>query len=532
MAVAERRSTTGNDDDFAAILDTIHRKFSHIRLDDRRSLISDISAVDIPTLLPQNKDIVLQGINADDVQQQYSAVVKLRKYLSLENISLCIDNALALGINSRLVELLQADRHHDIQYEVAWVLTNICAGNTDQTAAVVEAGAVPVLAQLLRSPCVDVRIQACWCLGNIAGDSPKFRDAVIDAGTVQALLYMHETYLPANEHQSADNLQAVRISTWTAANMCRGARPPPNWAKLAPLCAMLTRVTFVEDYETLVDACWAITRIMHGEPQHVQGLITPELCKRLLDLAQPPAKSTEACVALQSPALRAITNIVSGTESNTQQLLDCGGATILKELLESPYSVIRREALLALSNIAAGTLDQVKHLLNQGIGALWIAMLKPDAYGIDNRQRREVMWSLSNATSLHDFDVAQYLICDLGCIPYILPYIDPAVSAGDVVLLEKAADTIMNLLISGEQRQCQLTSGGAESQTPPLPAYNPFVAAFPPTTLTGLSKIRDMPNLDFRIRRKCDKLLDDLQRAAENFDGVVSQLHTMSLSTE
>lgn len=76
----------------------------------------------------------------------------------------------------------------DLQFEGAWALTNIAGGTSDQTLAVVEAGAIPKLVNLLRSALNYVADESVWALGNIAGDGAITRDEVLKHNTVEVLL--------------------------------------------------------------------------------------------------------------------------------------------------------------------------------------------------------------------------------------------------------------------------------------------------------------------------------------------------------
>ncbi|MCD7449831.1 hypothetical protein HAX54_001747 [Datura stramonium] len=102
---------------------------------------------------------MIAGVWSDDSSLQLECTTQFRKLLSI-----------VWNLVPRFVEFLSRDDYPQLQFEAAWALTNIASGT------------------LLSSPSDDVREQAVWALGNIAGDSPKYRDLVLGHGALVSLL--------------------------------------------------------------------------------------------------------------------------------------------------------------------------------------------------------------------------------------------------------------------------------------------------------------------------------------------------------
>lgn len=78
------------------------------------------------------------------------------------------------------------------------------------------------------------------------------------------------------------------------------------------LLPTLAKLIYSDDTETLSDSCWAISNLSDGPNDKIQAIIESGVVRRLVELLMHDK------VAVVSAALRAIGNIVTGDDTQTQ----------------------------------------------------------------------------------------------------------------------------------------------------------------------------------------------------------------------
>jgi importin subunit alpha-6/7 len=314
-----------------------------------------------------------EHIRSNVLDLQLDAVIKIRKLTDGSQV----EHVLALNVMDRFVDFL-ASESVQLQFETAWVLTNIACGSSAETRAVVDAGAVPRLVALMRSPHKNVREQAIWALGNIAGDCLTLRDYVLTHDAMPLLL---------DCFSDMSQVSLVRVATQSLSNFCRG-KPQPSSDVVQPALGVLCSLIRGDDAEVLSDACCALSHLLDGPACYFQALDAGVL-PRLVQLLEHETPN------VVTSALRCVGNITAVNSRQAQQVLDLNVLALLKKLLDSPNQRIREVTCWMISTITAGSVWQIKMVVDSGVVSTLVSMLGSAPLGV----KEAICWVLKNAVT-------------------------------------------------------------------------------------------------------------------------------------
>ncbi len=257
--------------------------------------------------------------------------------------------------------------------------------------AIIKKDGIKVLKHVLTSPHRQNQEQAIWALGNIAGENFALRNIVLDAGVAEAV---------ANIVLAANVMSLIRGGVWCLANLCRG-KPQPMLSRVIPAFKAIAHIIMKHtDEKVLTDASWTLYYLSDGGDERIgiilQSGVVPKLVEHLYN--------EDVRIAL--PCLRVLGNITTGTDDQTQIVIDSKALVGLKALLASPHKSLRKESCWVLSNIAAGAAHQLRELLAADVLPTVVRLIREDEFEI----KREGLWIISNITSKMAIEHIDYVL--------------------------------------------------------------------------------------------------------------------------
>lgn len=282
------------------------------------------------------------------------ALIALRKLLSetqLTEHSQFIDN----GTIPVLVSCLDWNCGSEVVKEAAWCLANLAAISSGCVKAILEANGVMALFSVTDPRLNMTNEMTLLALGNICGDASEYRTTLVALGFIDLLCLFCSKF-------EEIELGVLRVVSWGLSNISKG-KPSLGVVHVKPIaeqCKVLLHA--VRDKEVRTNLVWTVSNLCHGGEDSINEIIKLGFARDIFNYLRKSKlkKRIQAC-------LRAIGNISTGNELQTQHLVSEGLFDELKIFLDKNQNWALREVLWILSNVAAGTRKQVGTLVDHPI---------------------------------------------------------------------------------------------------------------------------------------------------------------------
>lgn len=264
---------------------------------------------------------------------------------NLSNIEAVEEALVEAGAVQPLVQLLASTSDH--VHTCACVVLADLGLVPEHQAAIVDAGAIPHLVKLLASESSDVQLFACACIGILAYDSSKNQAAVLEARGLSPLISLLGSPLSCVQASAASSLQAVLADN----------RPNQLHALscdiITPLVGLLrskqvaVHSSAARALEVLAEGCEESQRLLLGNGMAIR------LLKRLLKMRDPVVKVSGGC---------ALWAIAGQLISNKRDIATHMGLELLVDMLtirDEKLDFVCSEALGCLATELGGNQNRI-----------------------------------------------------------------------------------------------------------------------------------------------------------------------------
>lgn len=307
----------------------------------------------------------------------------LRRLLSKSEVP-PVGVALQAGAVPVLVQCLSFGSPDEQLLEAAWCLTNIAAGEPEETKSLLPA--LPLLvAHLGEKSSHPVAEQCAWALGNVAGEGEELRTILLAQG---ALLLLARLLL-------SNKGSAPRTAAWALSNLIKGPNPKAATDLIridGVLDAIIHHMKNADD-EMATEVAWMVVYLSALSETAVGLLVKSEIIQLLVGRL-----AASESLPLLIPVLRSLGNLVAADSYVTYEILVVGDSTTdqamtaLLKCLKSEHRILKKEVTWVLSNIAAGSFKHKELIYYSETTSLLLHLLSSAPFDI----RKEAAYALGN----------------------------------------------------------------------------------------------------------------------------------------
>uniref|UniRef100_A0A0E0BXE5 Importin subunit alpha n=1 Tax=Oryza meridionalis TaxID=40149 RepID=A0A0E0BXE5_9ORYZ len=287
-------------------------------------------------------------------KKKIEALRDLRRLLSQPEVPL-VDTAIKAGAVPLLVQYLSFGSSDEQLLEAAWCLTNIAAGEPEETKSLLPA--LPLLiAHLGEKSSTLVAEQCAWAIGNVAGEGAELRSTLLAQGALR----------PLTRLMFSSKGSTARTAAWAMSNLIKG--PDPKAAnELITIDGVLNAIIASlekEDEELATEVAWVVVYLSALSDRGISLIV-----------------------------LRGLGNLIAADDYMVDSVLTVGNNIIgLIKCLKGDNRVLRKESSWALSNIAAGSFEHKKLIFASEATPVLIRLVTSAQFDI----RREAAYTLGN----------------------------------------------------------------------------------------------------------------------------------------
>ncbi|XP_008793530.1 importin subunit alpha-2 [Phoenix dactylifera] len=325
--------------------------------------------------------LLYQGKGA--TQKKIETLRALRRLLSKSEVP-PVEAALQAGAIPVLVQCLSFGSADEQLLEAAWCLTNIAAGEPEETRSLLPA--LPLLiAHLGETSSVPVAEQCAWALGNVAGEGDELRNVLLAQGAL----------LPLARLMLSNKVSTTRTAAWALSNLIKGPDPKAAMSliRIDGVLDAIIRHLKKSDDELATEVAWVVVYLSALSEIAVSLLVKSDVVELLAGRL-----AASESLQLLIPVLRSLGNLVAGDSYITDAVLIVGHNITdqvlsgLMKCLKSEHRVLKKEAAWVLSNIAAGSFEHKELIFSSQATPLLVHLLSSAPFDI----RKEVAYVLGN----------------------------------------------------------------------------------------------------------------------------------------